>query len=52
MHIFKVNGQSVPKIEWKQTNGRTDGQTDSQKNGLKEAIVLLAALMRSVFGNK
>ena len=22
---FKVNGQSVSKIEWKQTDGRTDG---------------------------
>ena len=25
---FKVNGQLVPKIEWKQTDGRTDGRTD------------------------
>ena len=24
MQKFKVNGQSVPKIEWKQTDGRTD----------------------------
>ena len=23
--LFKVNGQSVPKTEWKQTNGLTDG---------------------------
>ena len=22
---FKVNGQLVPKIEWKQTDGQTDG---------------------------
>ena len=25
---FKVNGQSVPKIEWKQTDGRTDVRSD------------------------
>ena len=25
MQKFKVNGQSVPKIEWKQTDGKTDG---------------------------
>jgi len=25
MQKFKVNSQSVPKIEWKQTDGRTDG---------------------------
>ena len=25
MQNFKVNGQSVPKIEWKQTDGQTDG---------------------------
>ena len=25
MQKFKVNGQSVPKTEWKQTDGRTDG---------------------------
>ena len=25
MQKFKVNGQSVPKIEWKQTDRRTDG---------------------------
>ena len=25
MQKFKVNGQSVPKTEWKQTNGQTDG---------------------------
>ena len=24
MQKFKVNGQSVPKIEWKQTDGRTN----------------------------
>jgi len=40
MQKFKVNGQSVPKVEWKQTDGWTDGQT--------EAIALRAALMRSV----
>ena len=28
MQKFKVNGQSVPKIELKQTNGRTDQRTD------------------------
>jgi len=22
MHNLKVNGQSIPKIEWKQTDGR------------------------------
>ena len=26
--MFKVNGQSVPKIEWKQTDGQTNGWTD------------------------
>ena len=40
MQKFKVNGQSVPKIEWKQTDGRT------------EAIALAAALMRSVINKK
>ena len=25
---FKVSGQSVPKIEWKQTDRRTDGRTN------------------------
>ena len=25
MQQFKVNGQSVPKVEWKQTDGQTDG---------------------------
>ena len=25
MQKFDVNGQSVPKIEWKQTDGRTGG---------------------------
>ena len=25
MQKFKVNEQSVPKIEWKQTDGQTDG---------------------------
>ena len=25
MQKFKVNGQSIPKIEWKQTDGHTDG---------------------------
>ena len=24
MQKFKVNGQAVPKIEWKQTDGHTD----------------------------
>ena len=28
MQKVKVNGQSVPKIEWKQTDGRTDKRTD------------------------
>ena len=28
MQKFKVNGQWVPKIVWKQTDGRTEGQTD------------------------
>ena len=28
MQKFKVDGQSVPKIEWKQTDGHTDVQTD------------------------
>ena len=28
MQKFKVSGQSVPKIEWKQTDGRTDGRTN------------------------
>jgi len=28
MHKFKVSGQSVPKIECKQTEGRTDRRTD------------------------
>ena len=37
---FKVNGQSVPKLEWKQTAGRTDRRT--------EAIALPPTLMRSV----
>ena len=27
MQKFKVNGESVPKIEWKQMDGRTDGRT-------------------------
>ena len=34
MQTFKVNGQSVPKIEWKQTDRQT------------EAIAPLVALMR------
>ena len=29
MHKFKVNGQWVPKIQWKQTDGQTDGQTEA-----------------------
>ena len=37
---FKVNGQSVPKIDWKQTDRQTDKRT--------EAIALSAAEMRSV----
>ena len=36
MQKFNVNGQSVPKIEWKQAVGRT------------EAITLPHSLMRSV----
>jgi len=36
---FKVNGQSVPKIEWKQTDARTDGRT--------EAITLPRSLMNN-----
>ena len=28
MQKFKVNGQAVQKIEWKQTDGWTGGQTD------------------------
>ena len=40
MQKFKVNGQSVPKIEWKQTDGQTDGQT--------EASALPPTVMRSV----
>ena len=40
MQKFKVNDQSVTKIEWKQTDGQTDRRT--------EAIALPAALMRSV----
>ena len=39
MQKFKVNGQLVLKLEWKQTDGRTDGRT--------ETIALLATLMRS-----
>ena len=41
MKQFEVNGngQSVPKIQWKQTDGRTDGRT--------EAIALTVASMRS-----
>ena len=27
---FMVNSQSIPKIEWKQTDRRTNGQTDGQ----------------------
>ena len=30
---FKVNGQSVPKIEWKQTDRRTDRQIDRRTDG-------------------
>ena len=36
MQKFKVNSQSVPKIEWKQTDGQT------------KTIALPAVLMRSV----
>ena len=39
---FKVNGQSLPKIEWKWTDGRTDGQT----NG--DDCIIPLSLMRSV----
>ena len=49
MEKFKVNGQSVAKIEWKQTDGQTDGgdritshanavgnkQTDRHYNAIK-----------------
>jgi len=28
MQKFKANGQSVQKLEWKQTDGQTDGGTD------------------------
>jgi len=38
MQKFKVNGQSVPKIEWKQTDRRTDRRT--------ETIALPPTLMR------
>ena len=34
MQKFKVNGQSVPKIEWKQTDRQTDGQIDGRTDGL------------------
>ena len=40
MQKFKINGQLVPKIQWKQTDGQTDGRAD--------AIALPAALMRSM----
>ena len=40
MQKFKVNGESVPKIEWKETDGQTDGRT--------EASALPPTLMRSV----
>jgi len=29
MQKFKVNGQAVQKIEWKQTDGRNDGRKDA-----------------------
>ena len=40
VQMFKVNGQSVPKIDWKQTDAQTDGQT--------EAIAFPPSIMRSV----
>ena len=33
---LKVNGQSVPKIEWKQTDGQTDG--DDRITSLANAV--------------
>ena len=42
MHKFKVNGQLVPKIEWKQTDGETGGLTEATVG------LLPAALTRSV----
>ena len=44
MQKFKVNGQLVPKIEWKQADGRTDKRTDKWT----EAIALPPSLMQSV----
>ena len=41
---FEVNGQSVTKTEWKQTDRQTDEQTDRWT----EAIELPPWLMRSV----
>ena len=41
--MFRVNGQLVPKTQWKQKDGQTDG-TD----GRTEAIALPAALLWSV----
>ena len=40
MHKFKVNGLSVPKIQWKQMDGQTDGRS--------EVSALPPMLMRSV----
>ena len=51
MQTFKVNGQSVPKIVWKQTDGRKDRQSDRQMDGRREAIALPPTLMRSVIIN-
>ena len=35
---YKVNGQLVSEIEWKQTDGLTDRQTDGQTDRRTEAI--------------
>ena len=45
MQKFKANSQLVPKIEWKQPDGRSDGRTDTRQT---EAIALPPSLMRSV----
>ena len=42
MQKFKVNGQSVPKMEWKvETNEQTDGQADGRMKGC-DSITSLA----------
>ena len=33
MQKFKVNGQSVSKIKWKQTDARMDKRTDRRTDG-------------------